>query len=122
MDDVLVEQVLINLLDNALKYTPPGAPVRIAATASDERVTVEVADHGPGLPRGEEERVFEKFYRGATAAERGAGLGLAIVKGIVQAHGGHVWAHNLPEGGAAFFFTLPLTETPPAMTLDGVSR
>jgi two-component system sensor histidine kinase KdpD len=115
MDDVLVEQVLINLLDNALKYTPAGSAIRIAATASDDRVTVEVDDHGPGLPRGEEERVFEKFYRGAATPERGAGLGLAIVKGIVHAHGGHVWAHNLPEGGAAFFFTLPLAETPPPL-------
>ena len=115
MDDVLVEQVFINLLDNALKYTPAGTPIRIAATASDERITVEIADRGPGLPSGEEERVFEKFHRGGVTSERGAGLGLAICKGIVQAHGGRVWAHNLPEGGAAFFFTLPLTETPPAM-------
>ena len=115
MDDVLVEQVFINLLDNALKYTPAGTPIRIAATASDERITVEIADRGPGLPRGEEERVFEKFHRGGVTSERGAGLGLAICKGIVQAHGGRVWAHNLPEGGTAFFFTLPLTETTPAM-------
>ena len=118
MDDVLVEQVLINLLDNALKYTPAGTSIRLAATASEERVTVEIADHGPGLPRGEEERVFDKFYRGGAAATRGVGLGLAIVKGIVHAHGGHVWAHNLPEGGAAFFFTLPLTETPPPSVLS----
>src|SRR5438552_3808045 len=115
MDDVLVEEVFINLLDNALKYTPAGTPIRIAATASDERITVEIADRGPGLPRGEEERVFEKFHRGGVTSERGAGLGLAICKGIVQAHGGRVWAHNLPEGGTAFFFTLPLTETTPAM-------
>ena len=113
MDDVLIEQALINLLDNALKYTPAGTPLRVAATVSDGRIIVEVADRGPGLPRGDEERVFEKFFRGASAAERGAGLGLAIVKGIVQAHGGRVWAHNLPEGGAAFFFTVPVAEAPP---------
>jgi two-component system sensor histidine kinase KdpD len=116
MDDVLVEQVLINLLDNALKYTPAGAAIRIAATASEGRVSIEVADHGPGLPPGEEERVFEKFYRGPGTSERGAGLGLAICKGIVQAHGGRVWAHNLPEGGVAFFFTLPMTEAPPVIS------
>jgi two-component system, OmpR family, sensor histidine kinase KdpD len=115
MDDVLVEQVLINLLDNALKYTPAGSAIRIAATASADRITFEVADHGPGLPPGEEERVFEKFYRGPATSERGAGLGLAISKGIVQAHGGRVWAHNLPEGGVAFFFTLPMTEAPPVI-------
>jgi len=116
MDDVLVEQVLTNLLDNALKYTPAGTPIRIVATASEGRITVEVADRGPGLRPGDEERVFEKFYRGAGTSERGAGLGLAICKGIVQAHGGRVWAHTLPEGGVAFFFTLPMTEAPPALT------
>lgn len=115
MDDVLVEQVLINLLDNALKYTPAGTPIRITATASDDRITIEVADRGRGLACGEEERVFEKFYRGGGASQRGAGLGLAISKGVVETHGGRVWAHTLPEGGAAFFFTLPVTDTPPAV-------
>ena len=114
MDDVLIEQVLINLLDNAVKYTPPDSAIRIIATATDRKVTVEVADHGPGLPHGGEERVFEKFYRGQPAGGRGAGLGLAICQGIVNAHGGRIWAQNLPEGGVAFLFTLPLTEKPPA--------
>jgi two-component system sensor histidine kinase KdpD len=114
IDDVLIEQVLVNLLDNAIKYTPPESPIRIIATATDRAVTVEIADHGPGLPRGEEDKVFEKFYRGQPAGGRGAGLGLAICQGIVQAHGGRIWAQNLPEGGVAFLFTLPLGETPPA--------
>ena len=114
MDDVLIEQVLINLLDNAVKYTPPDSAIRIIETATDRKVTVEVADHGPGLPHGGEERVFEKFYRGQPAGGRGAGLGLAICQGIVNAHGGRIWAQNLPEGGVAFLFTLPLTEKPPA--------
>jgi two-component system sensor histidine kinase KdpD len=114
IDDVLVEQVLINLLDNALKYTPAGSPIMIIATATDRAVTVEVADHGPGLAHGDEDRVFEKFFRGTPGAGRGAGLGLAICKGIVEAHGGRIWAQNLPEGGVAFLFTLPITETPPA--------
>jgi two-component system sensor histidine kinase KdpD len=109
--------VLINLLDNALKYTPPDVPIRIIATAIDRAVTVEVADRGPGLPPGEESRVFEKFYRGSSTADRGAGLGLAICQGIVRAHGGRIWAQNLPEGGVAFLFTLPLPEAgPPAVT------
>src|SRR5262249_39094792 len=107
IDDVLVEQVLVNLLDNAVKYTPGGSPIRIIATSTGEAVTVEVADHGPGLPRGEEDKVFEKFYRGMPGG-RGAGLGLAICQGIVKAHGGNIWAQNLPEGGVAFLFTLPL--------------
>src|SRR5205085_3173814 len=85
IDDVLVEQVFINLIDNALKYTPVKSPIRLAATAADDRITVEVANRGRGLPPGEEERVFEKFYRGGATAERGAGLGLAICKGIVEA-------------------------------------
>ncbi len=114
IDDVLIEQVLVNLFDNAVKYTPPDSAIRILATPTDGQVTVEVADGGPGLPRGEEDRVFEKFYRAASNDRRGAGLGLAICRGIVQAHGGRMWARNLPEGGVAFLFTLPVTGTPPA--------
>ena len=114
MDDVLIEQVLVNLLDNAVKYTPPDSPIRIIASATDRAVTVEVADHGPGLRPGEEDKVFEKFYRGQPAGGRGAGLGLAICQGIVKAHGGRIWAQNLPEGGVSFLFTLPLGEKPPA--------
>src|SRR2546422_3457092 len=64
IDDVLIEQVLVNLLDNAIKYTPPESPIRIIATATDRAVTVEVADRGPGFPRGAEDKVFEKFYPG----------------------------------------------------------
>jgi two-component system sensor histidine kinase KdpD len=114
IDGVLIEQVLINLLDNAIKYTPPGTPITILATATDEAVTVEVADRGPGVPPGHEERVFEKFHRAQPAVAPGAGLGLAICKGIVDAHGGRMWAQNLPEGGVAFLFTLPMGAKPPA--------
>jgi two-component system sensor histidine kinase KdpD len=114
IDDVLVEQVLINLLDNALKYTPPGSPIEVIATATDRAVTVEVADRGPGLPPGQEDKVFDKFHRAQPDGGRGAGLGLAICRGIVRAHGGRIWAHNLPGGGVAFLFALPIGETPPA--------
>jgi two-component system sensor histidine kinase KdpD len=114
IDDVLIEQVFVNLLDNAVKYTPPDSAIRIIVTATDKSVTAEVADHGPGLPKGEETRVFDKFYRAAPDGRRGAGLGLAICRGVVLAHGGRIWAHNLPEGGVAFLFTLPLTDPPPA--------
>jgi two-component system sensor histidine kinase KdpD len=112
MDDVLIEQVLLNLLDNAVKYTPPGSPIEIIATATDQNLTIEVADRGPGLPAGDVEKVFEKFYRVDRAAAGGAGLGLAICRGIVQAHGGRIWAQNLPGGGVAFLFTLPLGRVP----------
>jgi two-component system, OmpR family, sensor histidine kinase KdpD len=114
IDDVLIEQVFVNLLDNAVKYTPPDSAIRIIVTATDQSVTAEVADHGPGLPKGQEARVFEKFYRAVPESGRGAGLGLAICRGVVLAHGGRIWAHNLPEGGVAFLFTLPLADTPPA--------
>jgi two-component system, OmpR family, sensor histidine kinase KdpD len=83
------------------------------ATATDRAITVEIADRGPGLPPGQEDKVFEKFFRGQAPPGRGAGLGLAICYGIVKAHDGRIWAQNLPEGGVAFLFTLPLAETPP---------
>ncbi|PWB47571.1 MAG: two-component system sensor histidine kinase KdbD [Candidatus Methylomirabilota bacterium] len=115
IDDILVEQVLINLLDNAIKHTPDDGRLEIAAWAEPEAVTVEVTDRGPGLPPGDEERVFDKFYRGPGLASRGAGLGLAICRGIVEAHGGRIWAENRPEGGVAFRFTIPQTGTPPKL-------
>ena len=110
MDDVLIEQVLVNLLDNALKYTPAGSPIEVITTATEHNVTIEVADRGPGLPPGEEEQVFEKFYRGEQLGARGAGLGLAICRGIVRAHGGRIWSRDVPGGGVAFLFTLPVGE------------
>jgi len=113
IDGVLIEQVFINLLENAVKHTPAGTPIDITATAVDGAVRVDVADSGPGLPAGEEARIFEKFYRvpGATATS-GVGLGLTIVRGIITAHGGRVWAENRPGGGALFRFTLPLSGPP----------
>ncbi len=114
LDAVLVEQVLVNLLENALKYAGPESAVRIAAGLEEGAVVVEVADQGPGLPPGSEERVFERFYRGATGP-RGFGLGLAICRAIVTAHGGRISAANRPQGGAAFRFTLPIEGSPPPL-------
>jgi two-component system sensor histidine kinase KdpD len=113
MDDVLIGQVLINLLDNALKHAPAGTPIAISAEPTEAGVAVAVADCGAGLPPGEEERIFEKFFRGRPGATRGAGLGLAICRGIVEAHGGRMQAGNRPGGGALFRFTLPITGEPP---------
>ena len=119
LDSVLIEQVLINVLDNAMKYTPPGSPLALAAWTTDSAVTVEVADQGPGLAPGDEQRIFEKFYRAQRSGESsGAGLGLTICRGIIEAHGGHLWAENRPGGGAVLRFTLPLTGTPPAVVTD----
>jgi two-component system sensor histidine kinase KdpD len=119
IDGLLIEQVLINLMENALKYTPTGTPIDISARADPRAVTVEVADRGPGLPPGEEGRIFEKFYRSREQGRAiGAGLGLTICRGIVTAHGGRIWAENRPDGGAVFRFTLPLTGPPPALRAD----
>lgn len=115
IDDVLIEQVLINLLENAVKYTPSGSEIELTVRAGDGEVIVGVADHGAGILSGDETRVFEKFYRGRSSASRGAGLGLAICRGIVEAHGGHIWAENRSGGGAVLQFTLPLTRRPPEM-------
>lgn len=107
-DEVMIEQVLFNLVDNAQKYTPAGSAIRISAKAWPAMIEVSVSDEGPGLPSGEEERVFEKFCRGQPeAAQSGFGLGLTICKAIVEAHGGEIRARNLAAGGAEFRFTLP---------------
>ena len=113
VDDVLIEQVLVNLLDNAAKYSPSHTSIEVAARREDGAIIVEVADRGSGLHAEDLERVFEKFYRGKRPYGRGAGLGLAICRGFIEAHGGRIWAANRPEGGAVFRFTLPLTGTPP---------
>jgi len=117
VDDVLLEQVFVNLLENAAKHTPPGTPVEIGAREQEGAVEVWVADRGPGLPPGSEARIFEKFQRGPEAAS-GVGLGLTIVRGIVRAHRGEIAAEQRPGGGALFRFTLPLTGTPPTVPAE----
>jgi two-component system sensor histidine kinase KdpD len=119
IDGLLVEQVLINLIENALKYTPPGTPIDISARLGERQVIVEVADRGPGLPSGEEGRIFDKFYRARDEGRAGgAGLGLTICRGIVTAHGGRIWAEARPGGGTVFRFALPLTGPPPSLQQD----
>ncbi|HEX9082345.1 MAG TPA: ATP-binding protein, partial [Holophagaceae bacterium] len=119
LDGVLMEQVLLNLLDNALKYAPPGSAVDVKAWAGPKSLTLSVTDHGPGIPEGEEERIFEKLARGRGAEGRpGSGLGLAICRGIVTAHGGRIQAANHPQGGAQFLVTLPLGDPPPALPAE----
>lgn len=114
-DPVLIERVLVNLLDNAAKYTPTGSDISISARTDDAVLTVTVEDNGPGLPAGREEKLFGKFERGdAESIQPGVGLGLAISRAIVEAHGGRIHAENRSEGGARFTFTLPLG-TPPTL-------
>jgi two-component system sensor histidine kinase KdpD len=111
IDAVLVEQALVNLLENAVRHGGAEGVVRVAARREGADALVEVRDQGPGLHAGDEERVFDKFYRAASGP--GAGLGLAIARAIVTAHGGRIWAENLKPRGAAFRFTLPLGDAPP---------
>jgi two-component system sensor histidine kinase KdpD len=107
-DSVLIEQVVINLVENATKYTPPGSPIDIGARLRDGSVETEVADRGPGISPGDSDRVFDKFYRVQEREGGGAGLGLTICRGIVNAHGGRIWVESRQGGGASFRFTLPL--------------
>jgi two-component system sensor histidine kinase KdpD len=113
VDPVLLEQVFVNLIENALKYAGPRSPVEIRAKSEGREIQVEVADRGPGLAAGEEERVFEKFYRGPNARAGGVGLGLSICRSIVKAHGGSITAENQEGGGAVFRIELPVPESPP---------
>ncbi|MCV2354473.1 DUF4118 domain-containing protein [Paucibacter sp. B2R-40] len=119
LDAALMERVLCNLLENALKYTPPGSSLSLAAElgpASD--LLLRVSDNGPGLPPGREEALFAKFSRGEREGSTpGVGLGLAICRAIVQAHGGSIRAENLATGGASFILSLPLGQ-PPALPAD----
>ncbi|MFO7642547.1 MAG: two-component system sensor histidine kinase KdpD [Candidatus Competibacteraceae bacterium] len=113
-DAVLIERVLVNLLENATKYTPADTAIGVTASAATDRLSVEVWDEGPGLPAGREQALFEKFTRGqAESAVPGVGLGLAICRVIVEAHGGQIQAATRAAGGASFVFTLPLEPSPP---------
>jgi two-component system sensor histidine kinase KdpD len=114
LDYLQIDQVLTNLVENALRYTPAGSPIEIGVQAIGDRMIISVADHGPGIPAADRERVFDKFYRvmeTQTARTIGSGLGLAVSRGLVEAHGGRIWVENRKGGGAIFRFTLPLEKT-----------
>ena len=115
VDPVLFEQVFVNLLENVAKYTPAGTHIEIRAGRSEQRVWIDVVDFGPGLPEGDEEKVFDKFYRGPQTGVPGAGLGLPICRGIVEAHGGTIHALRRHGAGAAFQISLPVSGEPPAI-------
>jgi two-component system sensor histidine kinase KdpD len=118
-DAVLIERVLANLLENVGKYTPGSSAVEIQARRDDREVRVSVRDHGPGVPLGQEEKIFEKFTRGNTeSVTPGVGLGLAICRAIIEAHGGRIRVEHSHPHGATFTFTLP-AGTPPSVDLSG---
>jgi two-component system sensor histidine kinase KdpD len=120
-DEVLVEQLLVNLLDNAARYSPPGTPIAIRAEPTPTGVAIEVADRGRGLAAGDEKRIFDMFYRGADAPtdRRGAGLGLAICRTVVRIHQGTIEAANRAGGGTVVRFVLPHAGTPPTISAAG---
>lgn len=107
-----LDEILINLIDNAIKYSPPASPIRVAARASGEAVEIAVEDRGFGIAPEDAAQLFQKFQRITTPATRdigGTGLGLFIVKGLVEAHGGGIWVESVPGAGSTFTFTVPRT-------------
>lgn len=111
LDHILIEQVIINLIENAIKYSKVNTPIEISARTINKNVLIKIADKGKGIEPHDLENIFNKFYRANTKSDtdnEGFGLGLAICKHIVQAHGGKIWAENDRNGGAIFYFTLPL--------------
>jgi two-component system sensor histidine kinase KdpD len=107
-----IQRVLANLLENALKFSPPDARVHVRITATRKEAIVRVVDQGPGLPQNELERIFEPFYRRGGDTGAGAGLGLAIARGFAEANGGRIWAESRPGQGATFALALPVVEVP----------
>jgi two-component system sensor histidine kinase KdpD len=126
IDELLIEQVFLNLLDNAAKHTPVGTLIAVRAWAETDVVIVEVQDQGPGIPAGEEESIFRKFHRAArldhAGPAGGSGLGLTICRGIIVAHGGRIWLEPGRDRGACFRFTLPLTGPPLPILPDEVAE
>jgi len=114
VDPDMLTRVFTNLCSNAIRHTPTGGTVTISAQQHGNEVLVSVTDTGVGIPPDALERVFERFFRADNARRSstgGSGLGLAIVKAMIEAHGGRIWAENVPGGGARFTFSLPLNPT-----------
>ena len=122
VDAILLVQVLLNLVDNAFKHSHTDQAVEIDVAIRGDDAIVSVIDHGKGIPAEELTRIFDKFYRSAEAGAGGLGLGLTIARGIVEAHGGRIWAKPTPGGGLTFQFTLPLSPAPPRLAgLEGTA-
>lgn len=107
-----IEQVVTNLVDNAVKYSPQGGTITVTGRVSADEVTISVADEGPGLDAGDMKKLFERFFRASSSRRRvaGTGLGLPISASIVRAHGGRIWARSEPGAGTTFSFTLPYAD------------
>ncbi len=112
LDAGRIEQVLNNLIGNAMKFAAPGSRVLVSALSAADAVVFSIADEGPGIPPGDLPNLFKPFARATargTAGEKSTGLGLAIVRKIVEAHGGRIWVESEPGHGATFFVSLPTT-------------
>jgi two-component system sensor histidine kinase KdpD len=110
-DPIQIRQVLTNIIENAIRFSPRGSEIQIAAARWRSAIQVRVTDQGPGIPPADRERVFEEFYRHDAGGGRGGtGLGLAIARAVVVAHGGRIWAGAAPGGGTAVSFELPITK------------
>jgi two-component system sensor histidine kinase KdpD len=116
-----MQQVFLNLLENATKYTPEDSALEISARRTSDAVEISLADQGIGIVEGDQERIFEKFYRGPHTGIGGVGLGLPICRGIIAAHGGTLSAHNRSQGGAVFQIGLPLLAGAPEPELGAMS-
>ena len=111
-DAAQLERVFSNLIENAVKFSPPGSPVRISGGASSGRVAVRVADRGSGIPRRYRSQVFEPFFRGRGEAGAGSGLGLAICRGFVEANGGRIVLQSERDAGTSFTVSFPVARQP----------
>ena len=119
-DEQRLGQVFVNLLHNAVKFSPEGGEVRISVSAPGPEVVVDIADHGVGIPRAAQDRIFERFYKVDRARVRGAaggtGLGLAIARHIIEQHGGRIWVESVEGSGSTFSFALPVAAPTVATT------
>lgn len=123
VDAVLIEQVLTNLIENAIKYTPEGSPIDISAELLADHIVITVSDYGFGIPQGMEEKVFDKFYRlESESYQGGVGLGLTLCRAIIEAHDGTIHATNQYGKGASFIINLPIHEPPKLNRFEGMSE
>jgi len=110
VDALRIGQVVSNLVSNAIKFTPHGGAIRVSARLRHHHIVVTVADTGPGIPKEYLSKIFDRFWQAPGTKQKGTGLGLSIAKGIVEAHGGRIWAESQLGKGSSFLFTLPLAD------------
>jgi signal transduction histidine kinase len=127
VDPARFRQLLLNLLDNAVKFGPPGQRVQVTLARMGDRCRLSIADHGSGVTPAERDRIWEPYYRGGAAESRavgGSGIGLAIVRDTANGCGGQTWVEETPGGGATFVVELPVADTGarPVATANGTSE